>query len=120
MKKIKMKSSQIFESHSDSFEKEYDAEIERLEDGIKIVYDNTIILIQKDMVHIQSGNNTLNIEKHARRKTKYHTPYGVLSIETEGKEIIVEEDAILLQLQYLMKVGNTKEYTNHLQIIVVE
>lgn len=118
--KIKIKSKQIFEEHIDSFEEEYESVIETFENGMKIVYDNNIITIQDGIAIIEKVNTKLRIEEKVRNVTEYHTPYGMIELQIEGKEVEISDKPIILKLSYFIKVGNAKEYMNELQIVVVE
>lgn len=118
--KLKIKSSQIFGGYTDSIEKEYESYVEKIENGIKIVYDNNSITIIENTVLIENENSKMKIEKEKKNLSKYNTPYGVIDIEIEGKEIVITEGPILLKLSYYIKVGNTKEYINEVQISIAE
>lgn len=118
--KIRIKSSQIFEEHVDSIEEEYECTIEKFENVIKIVYDNSVITIQDKIVMIDREKGKLVIEDQIRNCMKYETPYGTIDIETQGKEIQLIEAPFILKLSYYIRVGNAKEYVNELQIVVVE
>ncbi|MBQ9314577.1 MAG: DUF1934 domain-containing protein [Clostridia bacterium] len=116
--RVMIKSSQIFGEHIDSIEEEHDAILEKFENGMKIVYDNTSITILDEVVMIDRENSKLVIEKEKRNSTEYVTPYGNIAVEVEGKEIKISEGPIMMELSYIIKVGNAKDYLNKLQIIL--
>jgi len=114
--KLKIKSRQIFEEHIDSYIEEHDGLIEKFENGLKIVYDNIVILVQDEMVLIHKENMKWIIEKEKKNIGEYHTPYGIVEVELQGKEVRILEEPVILKLSYWIKIGNAKEYVNELQI----
>ena len=119
-KKIKVKSNQIFDNHMDSFEEEYECEIEKFENGFKIVYDGSMIIVEDEVVTINNNNTNLIIEKAINNSSKYETPYGVIDIEVEGKELELNVDSNHLLVSYYIKIGNSEKYINELNIIIME
>ena len=97
-----------------------DENLEKLENGIKIVYDDTVITLIESIVIIENKKTKMQIEQAKKNSIQYKTPYGTIEMVTEGKTLELVEEPFLVKLSYQVKIGNAKEYVNELQIVVAE
>ena len=119
MVKIRINSKQIFEEHEESFSEEHECEIIYLEDGFKILYDNCEVSFDGLKVFVKNDNMLLEIEGGKKNLTKMNTPYGAIELETLGDKIDFVREPFDFKMRYFIKFGNTEQYINELQIVVL-
>lgn len=120
MARIRINSNQIFENHEDSFFEEYESEIVFLEDGFRILYDNSEISFDGEKVFVKNSNMVFEVEIGKRSLTNMNTPYGVIELEITGEKFNFIKEPFCFDLRYFIKFGNTEKYINELQILVVD
>ena len=118
---IIVKSKQFLDTHVDEIEEEHECLLEVIEKQIKIVYDNTVVIISKESAIIEKDNSKLVIQVGKRNRATYSTPYGNISIEIIGKEIKYTENIQMnFKITYSIKLGELNEYVNELQLLITE
>ena len=113
---ICIKSKQIYEEHEDEIIENHVAEIIYLDEGFKMIYDDTSLYFDGESLSLTKTNMNLEIKVGSRCTSKVTTPYGDIPLDVEGKDINFCKTPFKFDVRYLIKIGNTKEYINELQI----
>ena len=119
MLKVKINSKQIFENYEDSFSEEHECDIIYLEDGFKILYDNCEVSYDNGKVFVNNNSVFMEIEVDNKNIAKMNTPYGVIDLEVIGEKISFNRNPFCFEIRYAIKFGNTEQYINELQILVL-
>ena len=114
--KIVIKSKQIYEDYEDEILESYDAEILYVDNGFKLVYNDTTLYFDGECVFLKRPNFNLEIRVGIKTISKLITPYRDIQVEVMGKKINFVKSPFEIDFTYSIKVGNTEEYINELQI----
>lgn len=113
-------SKQIFEEHVDEISEKHTGEIIWLDDGFKVNYDNSEIFVTQNVLVVKTENTTMTIEPNKTNLSKIQTPYGIIDLEIVGEYVKWEREPFLLKVRYRLKMEQTQEYINELQLCIVE
>lgn len=113
-------SKQIFEEHVDEISEKHTGEIIWLDDGFKVNYDNSEIFVTQNVLVVKTENMTMTIEPNKTNLSKIQTPYGIIDLEIAGEYVKWEREPFLLKVRYRLKMEQTQEYINELQLCIVE
>ena len=118
--KLNIKSKQIYETHTDEITEEYEAKINFFENGFEICYDICKIKLENDCLYIEKPEMKLKIIKETETKNLFKTPYGNIEILVKGIDYTWNDNPFQLDLKYILKLGNTTEYINELQMSILD
>ena len=117
--KLEIKSKQIYETHVDNeLTETHECEIELFEDGFVINYGLNSICLKDDVLSINRESTSLKIENGKSNVSKLSTPYGNIQLEVTGESLSFNKNPFLLEVRYKIKIGNTDEYINEIQVVV--
>lgn len=117
---LKFNSTQIFEQHVDNISEEHMCNVDICDKGFEISYECCNIKLFEEKLTIDKEFMKLEIEIAKRNFSKMVTPYGQIDIEVEGKKLNWTQKPFSLKTSYNIKLGNTSEYVNELEIVVVD
>lgn len=118
--KISIKSKQIFEEHFDQVEEQKEAKLTCFDKGFEIIYDNTKVKFQDNVLWVDTVDLSLKIEEQKENVASMKTPYGIIDINVIGEYIKWINEPFSLNIKYKLKLGGSAEYINELQILVIE
>lgn len=114
-----IKSSQIFETHTESLEEIQECWLENLENGFILHLENGILKWQDKTFTMDRDGFQLMIQPNERWKTQYPTSYGMIAVEIVGIEVeVTMEPVLMIYLKYQMKLGDSESYINEVRIQV--
>ncbi len=113
-----IKSKQIFESHTDMVEEKHNCNIVFFDKGFRIEYDNYEIKYKNNIFYILKPEMELRIEIEKEFCSTINTPYGYMSIAVKGIEFSWNKEPFNCYLKYSIKLGNTENYINEMQMFI--
>jgi uncharacterized beta-barrel protein YwiB (DUF1934 family) len=130
---VTVKSKQIVDGSEESIELVTPGKFYRKENAYYVVYDETEVSGMKgttttlkidgrsvSMIRFGTVSSKLNFKKGVRDVSLYQTPYGVLELAVDPRQVAinVNEDGGEIKLAYGLESGGTKSSANELVITI--
>ncbi len=118
--KLKLKSKQYYGTHEEEIEELFDCKLEKLENSIKINFENGYIEIQDEKIIHERGENKLIIEKDNVYEVDYETSNGLIVLDLKGIEVInnisEEIEGLIASAKYQISMVGVEPYINEIFI----
>lgn len=127
--KVIIKSKQNYGTNIEEYTEEFNCELEKAEESLKIKFENGFIQIAENKLTYERGENKIIIEPDKTNECDFETEYGMfvldikcLFFENSIKDYnnIVENDLLgtLIKAKYEIQMVGVEPYENNIEIIL--
>ena len=116
--KLILKSKQLYGTHEEEIEEEFECTVDQDDDVIKINFENGYIQIEEEKIIHERGENKLVIEKDTTYEVDYDTAQGMIVLDLKGLEVKKHPNATGLvgSAKYEISMVGIEPYINEIEI----
>ena len=116
--KLTLKSKQYYGTHDEEIVEEFECQVDKNDDYIKIIFEDGYIQIEEEKIIHERGENKLVIEKDNVYEVDYDTANGMLVLDLKGLEVnnYKTENGLIASAKYEINIVGVEPYINEIEI----
>ena len=84
------------------------------------LFDLYVVVFLDDVLNVITEGSCLKVESNKVNSSILKTPYGDIKLEITGEYIKWIKEPFLFEIRYKIKMEQTKEYINELQLQIID
>lgn len=117
-----LKSKQDYGTHFDEFNEKFPCSVRTEEEKLIIEFENSLIIIEKNKIIQQRGENKIIIEPNKVNECDYETEHGMFVLDIRGLDVKTsfKENGCIAKARYEILIVGVEPYINEIEILIEE